>query len=177
MIFQSLVTEEGQDVSCIITQSCPPTWQQERCQVTWHVTGVYAKILKAWAKIGFVPCSWKCLYDKKVQHELGQADVNVDLENLHENYVQLVATAEGEGLNPGVFDASIPLANNLDQPVDEDDQVRHLLAQKGAFSASSALWNVCGTRIGNARVVIQAQREQIAIDGAKVTLQTQGRME
>jgi hypothetical protein len=27
----------------------------------WHVTGVYAKILKAWAKIGFVPCSWKCL--------------------------------------------------------------------------------------------------------------------
>jgi hypothetical protein len=141
---------------------------------TTHFT--QEKILNAWAKIGFVPFSRKCLYDKKVRHELGQADVNVDLENLHENYVQLVATAEEQGLNPGVFDAFIPLANTLDRAVDEDDQVKKLLAQKGAFSAS-ALWNVCGTRVGNARVVIRAQREQIAIDEAEVTLQTQGRME
>ena len=134
------------------------------------------KILKAWAKIGFVPFSRKCLLDKKVWHELGQADVNADLENLHENYLHLVATAEEQGLNPGVFDASIPLVNNLDRAVDEDHQVQQLLAQKGAFSAS-ALWNVCGTRVGNARVVIRAQREQMAIDEAKVTLQTQGRIE
>ena len=40
------------------------------------------KILKAWTKIGFVPFTWKYAFDKKVCHELGQANVNEDLENL-----------------------------------------------------------------------------------------------
>ena len=35
------------------------------------------KIVRAWAKIGFVPFTRNCLHDKKVRHELGQADANV----------------------------------------------------------------------------------------------------
>jgi outer membrane translocation and assembly module TamA len=134
------------------------------------------KIVNAWAKIGFVPFTRNCLNDKKVRHELGQADVNTVIETLHAKYVNLVAVVEDQGLNQGVFDASISVAVRLERSVDEDEQVRQLLAQKGAFSAS-ALWNVCGTRVGNARVALRAQREQIAIDAAKVTLQTQGRLE
>jgi hypothetical protein len=38
------------------------------------------KIVNAWAKIGFVPFTRNCLNDKKVWHELGQADVNTVIE-------------------------------------------------------------------------------------------------
>lgn len=134
------------------------------------------KIRKAWEKIGFVPFTRNCLLDKKVRHELGQAEVNVDLESLQASYTNLVATVEEQGLNQGVFNASIPVVTTLNRADDEDEQVRQLLSQKGAFSAS-ALWNVCGTRVGNARVVIRAQREQIAIDEAKATIQTQVRLD
>ena len=134
------------------------------------------KILGTWAKIGFVPFTRNCLKDKKVWHELGQTQINVDIENVHGNYVDLVAAAENHGLNQGIFDATLPVAIRLERVADEDQQVRQLLAQKGAFSAS-ALWNVCGTRVGNSRVVLRAQREQIAIDTAKTMLQTQGRMD
>jgi hypothetical protein len=75
----------------------------------------------------------------------------LSLRLLHAKYVNLVAVVEDQGLNQGVFDASISVAVRLERSVDEDEQVRQLLAQKGAFSAS-ALWNVCGTRVGNARV-------------------------
>jgi hypothetical protein len=47
-----------------------------------------------------------------------------------------------------------------------------LLATKGSFS-TSALWNICGTRIGNASVVLRAQTEQLAREATKVTLQAQ----
>lgn len=52
-------------------------------------------------------------------------------------------------------------AKQLDGVDDEDEQVQQLLAQKGAFSAS-ALWNVCGTRVGNACVALLAQKAQVA---------------
>lgn len=134
------------------------------------------KILRSWAKVGFVPFTRNCLNDKKVRHELGQAHVNDDIENLQRIYIDLVTAAEDQGLNEGVFTSSIPVAIRLARVVDEDEQVRQLLVQKGAFSAS-ALWNVCGTRVGNARVVLRAQKEQIAIDAAKTTSQTHSRME
>ena len=41
-----------------------------------------------------------------------------------------------------------------------------MVASKGAFSASS-LWTVCGSRVGNSRVTLRAQREQMVIDEAK----------
>ena len=69
--------------------------------------------------------------------------------------------------NPGIFDAKIPTAKHVERVEDEDEQVRQLLAQKGAF-CSSARWNVCGTRVGNAGVVLRAQKEQLALDAAKV---------
>ena len=133
------------------------------------------KILKAWAKVGFVPFTRHCITDKKVRHELGQWNVNNDLEVLHDKYANLVATAEDLGLNKGVFTAAIPVAYRLERVVDEDEQVRQLLLQKGAFSAG-ALWSVCGTRVGNARVVLRAQREQIALDEAKTASVTQNRL-
>ncbi len=133
------------------------------------------KILKAWTKIGFVPFTRNCVFDKKVRHELGQVNVNEDLENLRVSYSEVVAMAEKVGINPGIFDSEIPVAQRLNRAVDEDEQVRRLVAERGAFSAG-ALWNHCGTRVGNSRVALRAQREQIAIDEAKTSLVTRNRL-
>jgi hypothetical protein len=81
-------------------------------------------------------------------------------------YNELVNEVELVGFNPGIFDAEVPTAKHVERVEDEDEQVRQLLAQKGAF-CSSALWNVCGTRVGNAGVVLRAQKEQLALDAAK----------
>ena len=54
--------------------------------------------------------------------------------------------------------------------------MQQLLEQKGAFSAS-ALWNTCGTRIGNAQVALRAQKEQIAINEAKSLQQSRSRLD
>ena len=134
-----------------------------------------AKIIQAWEKIGFVPFTRKCLENKKVRHELGQTDANEDLYLIQASYNCTVERAENAGINRGIFDAAISVAQPLTRPTDEDEQVRQLVAQKGAFSAS-ALWNVCGTRVANSRVVIRAQREQMAIDDAKSTMVEQNRL-
>jgi hypothetical protein len=102
-----------------------------------------------------------------VRSELGQHTANKDLEELQVKYNLLVADAETVGFNPGIFDATIPEAKHIERNDNEDEQVRQLVEQKGAFS-SSALWNICGTRVGNAGVVIRAQREQLAVEAAKV---------
>ena len=134
------------------------------------------KVLRAWNKIGFVPFTRKCLYDKKVRHELGQDDANDELECLQEYYDGLVSNAENKGANRGVFNASIERVRKLDRAIDEDEQVRRLVASKGAFSASS-LWTVCGSRVGNSRVTLRAQREQMAIDEAKANAVSQNRLD
>ena len=134
------------------------------------------KIEQAWRKIGFVPFTRNCLSDKKVRHELGQATANEALEDLQLRFDNIVAVAESEGLNEGIFDVAIPVSRELARVDGEDEQVQQLLAQKGAFSAS-ALWNVCGTRVGNARVALRAQKEQIALNDAKSTKIAQGRLD
>jgi len=39
------------------------------------------------------------------------------------------------------------------------------------------LWAVCGTRIGNASVVLRAQKEQLALEAKKVESQSKTKME
>jgi len=134
------------------------------------------KIVQAWCKVGFVPFTRNCLSNKKVRHELGQTVANKELESLQVRYDNLVSVAERQGLNGGVFDVALPVSRQLNRVHDEDMQVQQLLAQKGAFSASG-LWNSCGTRIGNARVALRAQKEQIAINDAKNSKQSQSRLE
>ena len=134
------------------------------------------KIIQAWEKVGFVPFTRNCLSSKKVRHELGETTANVALEDLQVQYDALVSAAERQGLNEGVFDAAIPVSRKLARVHDEDEQVKQLLEQKGAFSAS-ALWNICGTRVGNARVALRAQKEQIAMNEAKISKQSQSRLD
>ena len=57
---------------------------------------------------------------------------------------------------------------------DEDEQVKKLLETKSAFSAGG-LWNICGTRIGNASVVLCAQKAQVDIEAAKNAVQARSR--
>lgn len=125
------------------------------------------QILSSWDKIGFVPFTRRCLENKKVRSELGQVVENVALERLQTTYDSLVDKVEISGFNPGIFDAAIPVARPVQRAEDEDLQVQQLLAQKGAFSAS-ALWNVCRSRVGNAGVALRAQKEQLAMEQAKV---------
>ena len=136
------------------------------------------RIVASWEKVGFVPFTRKCVFHKKVRHELGQqglARANA-LEDLQQRYDDLVAEAEDHGLNAGVFDATIPVASRTQRVTDEDEQVRTLRNDKNAFSAGG-LWNTIGTRIGNARVVLRAQKEQVDLEAAKSAAQEQSRVD
>ena len=134
------------------------------------------RIRASWEKVGFVPFTRKCVHHKKVRHELGQhgaARASV-LEDLQEKYDDLVVLAENEGLNAGVFDGAIPVAMRVERATNEDEQVTRLVETKGSFSAGG-LWNNCATRIGNASVVLRAQKAQIDIEAAKNAVQAQSR--
>ena len=52
--------------------------------------------------------------------------------------------------------------------------MKALLETKSAFSASG-LWNICGSRIGNANVVLRAQKQQIGLEAQKAAVQAQSR--
>lgn len=137
-----------------------------------------ARIVASWEKVGFVPFTRKCVLHKKVRHELGQkglARANA-LEDLQEKYDELVAVAEDHGLNAGVFDATIPVVARVQRVTDEDEQVKKLLEDKSAFSAGG-LWNTIGTRIGNAKVVLRAQKEQVDLEAERSAGQERSRAE
>jgi hypothetical protein len=125
------------------------------------------KILASWSKMGFVPFTRNCIKNKKVRHELGQRQKDDSLEELQALYEDLVKSAEVHGLNAGIFDVTIPVARRIERKYKEDAQVKQLVETKGGFSAG-ALWTVCGTRIGNASVVLRAQKEQLVLEAKKV---------
>lgn len=134
------------------------------------------RIVASWEKVGFVPFTRNCVFHKKVRHELGQqgfARANA-LEDLQKRYDDLVAVAESHGLNAGVFDATIPVAARTQRVTNEDEQVKTLCDSKISFSAGG-LWNTIGTRIGNAHVVLRAQKEQVDLEAAKSAAQEQNR--
>jgi len=134
------------------------------------------KILASWSKVGFVPFTRNCIKSKKVRHELGQRQKDDSLEELKTSYKDLVNSAKVHGLNAGIFDATIPVARPVERKAEEDAQVKQLVETKGSFSAGG-LWAVCGTRIGNASVVLRAQKEQLALEAKKVESQSKTKME
>jgi hypothetical protein len=134
------------------------------------------KILALWSKVGFVPFTKNCIKNKNVRHELGQHQKDDSLEELQTLYEDLVKTAKVHGLNAGIFDATIPVARRIERKDKEDAQVKQFVETKGSFSAGT-LWAVCGTRIGNASVVLRAQKEQLTLDAKKVESQSQTKME
>ena len=87
--------------------------------------------MKTLTKIGFVPFTRKCAFDQKVRCELGQVNANEDLENLQVTYSEVVAMAEKVGINPGIFDSKIPVPQCSNRAIDEDEQVRRLVAEMG----------------------------------------------
>ncbi|KAI2506187.1 hypothetical protein MHU86_8222 [Fragilaria crotonensis] len=123
------------------------------------------KILWSWAKIGFVPFTRSCLMNRRVRKELGQNTRDEALENLQLRYDILVDEVEEQGFNPGIFDASIPVAKHVQRAETEAEQESQLLTNGMAFSASGH-WNHCKSRIGNAGVTIRAQKEQLRINEA-----------
>ena len=68
------------------------------------------------------------------------------------------------------------MARRIERKDKEDAQVKQFVETKGSFSAGT-LWAVCGTRIGNASVVLRAQKEQLTLDAKKVESQSQTKME
>jgi hypothetical protein len=134
------------------------------------------KILRSWSKVGFCPFTRNCVQGKKVRHELGQASQDKALEDLHESYTGVVSRADQEGLNAGIFDGRIPVAKCVNREPVENDQVKKLVETKGSFSAGG-LWSICGTRIGNASVVLRAQTEQLAIEADKAASTSQSKLQ
>ncbi len=123
------------------------------------------KILTSWAKVGFVPFSRNCLKNVKVRKELGQHIKDKGLELLQYRYDVLVDVVEETGFNPGIFDAVIPSAVHVQRAATEEAQVEELLKNGKAFSASGQ-WNHCDSRIGNAGVILKAQKKQLQLNEA-----------
>jgi hypothetical protein len=134
------------------------------------------RIVSSWERVGFVPFTRNCLKHKKVRHEIGEQGEakSAELEDLQDQYDHLVKLARRRGFNAGVFDASIPVAKRMERVVDEEEQVKQLLETKSAFSAGG-IWNICGTRIANANVILRAQKQQVALEAEKSAVQAQGR--
>lgn len=90
------------------------------------------------------------------------------LENLQLRYEIVVDEVEEQAFNPGIFDASIPVAKHEHQRAETPEAAEQeslLLTDGMAFSASGH-WNHCKSCIGNAGVTIRAQKEQLWIDEA-----------
>ncbi|KAI2511962.1 hypothetical protein MHU86_2478 [Fragilaria crotonensis] len=121
------------------------------------------KILRSWAKVGFVPFTRNCLKDKKVRKELGQRKADEQLENLQRRYDLLVDSFEGDGFNAGIFDLEIPTAAHVIRAETEDKQAEELVENGKAFSVAGQ-WNHCQSRIGNAGVTIRAQKMQLELN-------------
>ncbi len=107
------------------------------------------KILWSWAKIGFVPFTRSCLKNRRVRKECGQHTRDKALEDLQFRYDVLVDKVEGQGFNPGVFYALIPVATHVERAETEAEQVEQLLKSGKAFPASGHC-NHCQSCIGNA---------------------------
>ena len=124
------------------------------------------KVLASWAEIGFVPFSRNCLNKvKQLQKELGQRIKEKGLESLQFRYDVLVDVVEEQGFNPGIFDAVIPSSAHAQRAATEEAQVEELLKNSRAFSASGQ-WNHCDSRIGNAGVILKAQKKQLQLNEA-----------
>ena len=126
------------------------------------------KILWSWAKVGFVPFTRSCLENRRVRKELGQHNKDAALEDLQFRYNLLVDDLEGDGFNPGIFDAMIPTAAHVQRAATENSQIEELLKSGKAFSASGQ-WNFCESRIGNAGVTLRAQKQQLQLNEAART--------
>jgi hypothetical protein len=119
------------------------------------------KILRSWAKVGFVPFTRNCLKYKKVRKVLGQHKADEQLENLQQRYDLLVDSFEGDGFNAGIFDLEIPTAAHFIRAETEDKQAEELVENRKAFSAAGQ-WNHCQS--GNAGVTIRAQKMQLELN-------------
>jgi hypothetical protein len=120
------------------------------------------KILRSWAKVGFVPFTRNGLKDKTVRKELGQRKADEQLENLQRRYDLPVDSLEGDGFNAEIFDLEIPAAHVI-RAETEDKQAEELVENRKAFSAAGQ-WNHCQSQIGNAGVTIRAQKMQLELN-------------
>jgi len=66
------------------------------------------------------------------------------------------------------------VATHVEREKGKEIQVQKLLATKGSFF-NGALWSTCGTRIGNASVVLRAQTAQLALEAKKLATQSQSK--
>jgi hypothetical protein len=96
--------------------------------------------------------------NNRVGKELGQHKEDAALDNLQFRYDLLVDSIKGNGFNPGVFDAAIPMAVHDERAVTEAAQVEQLLTSGKAFFAPGQ-WIFRALRIGNA-----AQKQQLLLN-------------
>jgi hypothetical protein len=96
------------------------------------------KVLSSCAKVGFVPFNCRCLENPKVRNELGQDERNEGLESLQVLFDEVIGGIKsvGRGFNPGIFDASIPVAVCLKRAETEALRVEELLKIVKAFSVN-----------------------------------------
>ena len=125
------------------------------------------KIIKCFCRVGYVPFTRNCLMSEYVRHELGEDTQDETLEDLVQEYEGAKLDLREQGFNvDGIFDAEIATATNLKRKDTEDDQVKALVARKGAFSASAIFTNI-GTMCVTSTAILKAQRMQLEAEAQK----------
>ena len=125
------------------------------------------RIIKCFHRVGYVPFTRNCLKNEYVRHEIGEDTGDTALEDLVQEYEEAKLDLKEQGFNvDGIFDAEIATATKLKRKETEDDQVKALVARKGAFSASAIFTNI-GTMCVTSGAILKAQRIQLEAEAQK----------
>ena len=136
---------------------------------------MYNWCLEGREKVGFVPFARKCVFNKKVQHEVGQKIANEDIKNwmmsMH-SWLQLPLTF------------LVLMVERMLQPFLSLLSFKNLMVRTSKsknWSSGNELsplqqFGTSVARVGNARVTLHAQREQLAVDKAKANAVAQNKM-
>jgi len=109
----------------------------------------------AWANIGAVPLTRRCLGHKKVRHEIGGASPeSAGLEQLAEDHAGNIVAARGAGLNAGVFAAEAPRHTHIAREPTTAGRIR-ALAAVGKINPGT-MWQKTGAVAINGWVALSA---------------------
>lgn len=103
--------------------------------------------------------SWLCaihqelLEQQESEEGIGTAKKDEGLENLQLRYDVFIDAVKEDGFNPGIFDAAIPTAAQVNRAETEEEQVEELI-KAGIFSAAGQC-SKYESRIGYAGVTLK----------------------
>ena len=126
----SVVALYQEDLS-VIVNGCPNDPIDKR---PFNMCFTPLKIKKCWSNIGLSLFNMNALKNKKVRHEIGQSESNIDvgetsqdIKKLSEDYEAVKIKLKNEGYNHEIFDIKIPHAYKAQRKATEKEQGQELV--------------------------------------------------